>query len=713
MKKIFLPILAVFFIALSSFAQEGMWMLSQIERLELKNKGLEIEVSDIYSPDKPALYNAVVQLGGGTASFVSPEGLLLTNHHVAFNAIQRASTSEKDYLKNGFLARTRSDEIQAPGYRALVLMEVKDVTSVINESLKGISNADERDIMKDKKINEISESARNGREDINALVAEMYEGKQFILYVYRLFSDIRIVYAPPVSIGKYGGETDNWMWPRHTGDFSFLRVYCAPDGSGRPYNPDNVPYKPAVWLKPAKDDLKDGDFTFVVGFPGFTTRYRSSNSVHWNLTRNYPYSIQNFREIISLIDEITKNNEEGKLKAAGLRGGLSNALKNYEGKVSGMKKTNFLQKKYDFEREFNGWVNSDASRKSKYGDLITKEKEFYDILEKTKDKDNVLGLYQGLAGGALSSAFQLYYIKKELSKPESERQPNISERTLKRAVDNLETNYISYFEPLEKALFIRALKKASELPPGQRIQGLEFIFTGGRSIESFADDAFGRTGFSSLEYARSMYSKSISEIESSDDPFLIIAASLYPEIIEQQASYRTFGANVTSIRKIYIEALYEWKGEGLYPDANGTMRFAYGPVRGYKPADAVWYNPFTTLKGVIEKNTGEEPFNAPEELVELYNKKDFGNWVDPELKDVPVAFTHLCETTGGNSGSPIMNAKGELVGVCFDGNYEAMISDWQFDYELQRTISVDIRYVLFITEKFGKAGFILEEMGVK
>ncbi|MCE1165166.1 MAG: S46 family peptidase, partial [Bacteroidetes bacterium] len=529
----------------------------------------------------------------------------------------------------------------------------------------------------------------------------------------KVIKDIRIVYSPPLSIGNYGGETDNWMWPRHTGDFSFMRAYVAPDGTGREYNTENVPYKPVVWLKPAKDGLSEGDFTFIMGFPGQTTRYRTSNSVEWNQNKNYPFSIKNFKEIIALADEKTKNDKEGQIRVANLVKGLANAMKNYEGKVAGMKKTNFLEKRKAFEKDFMDWVNSDASRKQKYGDIFRIDDELYRKLALTKDHDNVFGILQGLGGTQLGLAINIYFIKKELEKPAAERQPGIDESTVDNLIQGMNDNYLGYYEPFDRALLERALKMASQLSPDQRIKGLEYVFQNkSGSIESFVNDAFKTSKLNDPEYAKKVCRMSLKEIENLNDPFFKMAVSMYPESEQITSDGQEFNARVQDVRKRFIDGLFEWKGAGMYPDANGTMRFTWGYIKGYKPADAVTYYCFTTLRGVVEKNTGEEPFNAPDELVKLWQNKDFGKWMDPKLNDVPVAFTHQCDITGGNSGSPVMNAKGEIIGLAFDGNYEAMIGDWQYDYEIQRTISVDIRYVLFVTEKIGKADYILKEMGV-
>jgi len=713
MKRVIMLIALSILLLVSSRAQEGMWLLSQLSRLDLQKRGLEINVSDIYSTKKPALYNAVVQIGGGTGSFVSPEGLILTVHHVAFTALQRSSSQNANYLADGFLARTRSEEIKAPGYRAQLLLEMKDVTADILASGKGIVNPAERSKKINAKIAEVTEAIEKGKDDINASIAEMYNGKQYLLSVYKVFKDIRIVYSPPLSIGKYGGEIDNWMWPRHTGDFSFLRAYVSPDGKGGEYAAENVPYRPTVWLKPAKTHLAEGSFTFVVGFPGSTTRYRDINSANWNYTVNYPFAISNFTEIIALLDAKTKDDPTGALKVASLKSGLANVLKNYEGKVAGMKKTDFIRKKRDFETAFKSWIDSEPARKAKYGDIFEGNTQLYAELAKTKERDNVFGILQGLGGTPIAVATQIYSIRKELEKPEKERQPGFSERAVKEAEDGLQYAYADYYEPVDKALMARVLSMTKALPVDQRISELDYVFADtAKPVVQFVDEAFKGSKLMELSYAQSLFGKSSTELEALNDPFITMAARVYPLSQAIQEAGRKFAANVGELRKRYIDALYEWKGSDLYPDANSTMRFSWGPVKGYRPADAVWYAPFTTLRGVVEKSTGIEPFDAPAGLVTLYDARDYGKWMDPLLKDVPVAFTHQVDITGGNSGSPVLNARGELVGVAFDGNYEGMISDWQYDAETQRGISVDIQYVLFVTEKYAKAGFILDEMGV-
>ncbi len=700
--------------ATSVFADEGMWLLSQIPSLELQKKGLKLENDAIYHPDKPSIVSAIILLGGGTSSFVSPDGLILTNHHVAFEAVQRASTKGTDYLTNGFLAGSREDEIEAPGYTAQIIVEMQDVTTEVLMAAKDIEEAVEREKAINTKIQSITDQKEAGFEDLNATVAEMYNGKQYILFVYQRFEDVRIVYMPPLGIGNYGGDIDNWMWPRHTGDFAFMRVYMSPDGRGAKYSEHNIPYKPAYWLKIAKRPLKNGDFTFSLGYPGFTTRYRTSNSVRWNLTKTYPRYVRIFGEVINLLEEVTANSPEGKIKVASLIEQLNNTKKNFVGKIEGMKKTHFLDKKLEFEQKLMSFLDQNKDLKAKYGNILSEIKAEYDLLEKDETRNNFVQRIQLFSGTLFDVANQIYGTAREREKSEDERDPNFSERDVERAVNTLQFRYMSYYEPADKAMLIKSLKDCEAGDPERVVTVWDRIIRNdARSVEDFVDQAYQKSKLADPEYAKSLFTKSSRELEALDDPFINMARNLY-EVAELVAKQnQKFGAKITDLRKQYMDALYAWQGTKLYPEANRTIRLSYGAVAGYKPRDAVWYEPFTTLTGAIEKHTGERPFDLPPEILDLAAKKDYGNWSDPLLKDVTVAFTNKLDDTGGSSGSPVLNAEGEIVGVSFDGNYESMTGDWQYDSDLQRGIAVDIRYVMFITEKLAGADFILKELGIK
>lgn len=711
MKKALCIMLAFLSVSALCIAEEGMWLLNQMKEMDLKAMGLHLTAEQIYHPQKPSITDAVIQLGGGTASFVSSNGLVLTNHHVAFEAVQRASTQGTDYLTNGFLAKSWEEEIQGPGLSAVLITEMKDVSKEVLAAAEGITDALQKDRAIRAKMQEITDKIEKNKKDITATVAEMYNGKQYILYIYKRFDDIRVVCMPPMNIGNYGGEIDNWMWPRHTADFALVRVYVSPKGEGRDFDAANVPYKPKYWLKPSNRGLNPGDMTFALGYPGFTTRYRTSNSVAWNLHHNYPNSIKTFEEIINLLNEIGKTSPEAEIKVADLSKGLSNVMKNFQGKVEGMTKTRFVEKKKAFEEELMQFIKRDPELQKTYGHVLDDIRQEYKGLETLELHDNALQNLLGLSGTLFSVAWQFYNLSKEREKPDTERDPNFSERDVKRTVERLPYQYYSYLEAADKALLRRTLHEAAALPENNRIAGLNYIQNNYQSMDDFIDKAYQTTRLADVAYAQALSEKSSAEMEKLNDPFINLAAALYVEIEDLQKRNEKFAARITELRKEYINALYAWKGSKLYPDANGTIRFTWGKIAGYSPRDAVQYAPFTTLTGVIEKDNGKEPFNMPDKLRVIHQNKNYGPYLDNNLQDVPVDFTHKVDTTGGNSGSPVLNAYGELIGILFDGNYEAMNSDWQYDDKIQRSISVDIRYVQFIMDKFMDAGFLLQEMG--
>jgi hypothetical protein len=559
----------------------------------------------------------------------------------------------------------------------------------------------------------MEKAAEEDRGDRYCYIATNYNGKQYVKYLFNKYQDVRIVFAPPGAIGNYGGDIDNWMWPRHTGDFTYLRVYQAPDGSGAQYSADNIPLKPDNYLKVADTDLKDGDLTFILGYPGRTMRYRTSYSVAWNLERTYKPLIKRFQSILAVITEMSSADQEAKLKLAGYDAALNNAMKNYQGNVDGMTSSNFVKNKRAFEAELMAFIDSKRKLKKTYGDILDKIAGQYKSIEETYAYDNALDVFGGYTLGVLYNlGSDAYDVARERAKPEGERRPEFSEKRVRDNMQQLDYAYLRFYEPFEKIMLIQALQQAAKLPEDQRISGLDFVLNDSTEIEDWVENAFAKTGLKDIDYVKDLYNKTAEEIEALNDPLIDLAVKLYDAKDRKYNTNKAWNAQIFDLRKKYIDALYAWKGQSLYPDANSTIRLTYGKVNGYSPADAIWYQPFTTLSGVVAKESGEDPFANPKQLLELAKEQDFGRWVDPELNDVPVCFLSECDITGGNSGSAVMNARGELIGLAFDGNYEAMTSDWLYNRELQRTIAVDIRYVLFITEQYAGAGFLLKEMGL-
>ncbi|MCP4219762.1 MAG: S46 family peptidase [bacterium] len=706
MKKL-CTIAALLLLSLTICAEEGMWLLNQLKELGLEKNGFEIPAEAIYSPDKPSITDAIVLLNGGTAEIISADGLMLTNHHVAFGAVQRASTKGVDYITNGFLAKTRAEEIEAPGYSARILTEQKDIT-VLFKKFGKIKDLQKREKAITDKMDKIERETEKGNKYLSARVNRMYSGKQYILSVYKKYDDVRVAFVPPAAVGNYGAEIDNFEWPRHTGDFSFMRIYMAPDGSGRKFHKENIPFKPRQWLKLGIKGLKKGDQTFIMGFPGRTTRYRSACSVKENLHHGYPLCIKHYKEVLDILKSFRKDSQVAAAKMAGAQQGLENYMKKYQGNVDNMTNTNFLQTKIEFEKELMAFLKKDPALFKKYGGILEKIKEQYEIISENRDADDFFSLSARLGGTAFRAAGSIYEIVAERAKPKKLRSPGFSEAGNKRTLKHLGYRFLSFYEPADKVLLGRMLKKAVTLfeKPAQMVKA------SGLSIEAYVDNVFKETKLKDIAFVKSLYSKTRKELDSLNDPILNLVAAVYPDLEAYNKLNDKMGAILTELRAQYIEALYAWKGSRLYPDGDRTIRFSFGRVKGYSPRDAVWNQPFTTLKGMLEKDTGTVPFNMPQGLKDIYAKRDFGRWEDQGLKDVPIAFLHMVDSTNGSSGSPVMNAAGELVGILFDGNYESIAADWQFDNSTTRSISVDIRYVLLITEKLAGASHIMKELGL-
>jgi hypothetical protein len=700
-----------------AIADEGMWTMDQIDKLDLEKKGLKIPLEEVYNSDGNSLFDAIVRLGGGTSEFVSPNGLILTNHHVAYGAVQRASTQGTDYLTNGFLANSFEEEIQAPGTSAMKVEEIRDVTDEVLAAGKKIKNLVKRQKAIDTKIQAITDAIEDGKEDVTARIAAMYEGQQYLLYIYKRFDDVRIVYMPPLAIGNYGADIDNWMWPRHTGDFAFARVYVSPDGVGRKYDEDNVPYHPKKWLKISTRDLDDGDFTMIMGFPGRTSRYRTSHSVKYNRNLYYPDWLARAGDVINILEKAGEDSPEAKMAVAGQRKGIANYQKKYGGTVASIDRYEFLKNTIENEKKFLEFVKSDRKLKKKYGKVLDDIGALYSDQIANKKHDDIVHYfsgYWGFIGTIPRVANYLYYVAKEREKSDADRDPNFSEKDVERNAERLHYRYMGFYEPVQKELLKYFLEKSTKLSVNSRVKGIdELLVKNNMTPTEFVDFAFENTKLSDVDYAKSLLTLSSDEVEKLNDPLIDLAIAMYPENEALRKRGEKFSANITELRKKYMEALRLMSDEAVYPDANSSFRFTYGDVEGYKPRDAVQYAPFTTLGGAIEKDTGERPFDMPAKLKELYKTRDYGNWADPDLDDMPIAFLHTTDITNGNSGSPVLNAYGEMIGIAFDGNLEAMLSDWKFDPAIQRTISVDIRYVMFVTEKYAGADYLLEEMGVK
>src|SRR5687768_12504811 len=716
-------VLFLSFSQLPALGDEGMFLPDTITRLPIKKlnqRGLKIPLTDIYNPNGLSIKDAIVIVGGGTGEFVSPEGLLLTNHHVAFDALVNASDQTKDYATKGYAARNRAEELPATGYTVSITQEIKNVTS---EVLNGISDTPgpERTAALQAKIRSVQGAATRPADGIAAQVSQLNEGLTYYLFTYLVLRDVRIVYAPPKAIGFFGGDPDNFEWPRHCGDFTFMRAYVAPDGKPATYSASNVPFKPKKFLPLSMGGINDGEFMMVMGYPGSTRRYRESYSVAYNQDVAIPFAVDIFRKQIEVLENAGKNDSALRMKLQSTIFDIANTLKNEEGSVLAMRRADIVGQKRTQEAAFTRWLESDPARKNKYGEILPSLSKAYQELNTNASRDLLVAqLLQ--ASDLLSIAFSAQGIAVAKEKPGAESGPAMA-TALARARDRAVAAVADRNLSVEREILTYLLAKAAELPAGQKIEAIEKRFGSlqgdarRRAEEDFARSIVDSKKFSTAETVAGLFDLSSTQLRELREPFVDFSSELAPLLVQQQTRAQAFNAVVGRWRPLMMQGMNEMRAASgstnvPYPDANRTLRFSYGEVKGYVPHDAAIYLPFTTLTGVIEKDTGREPFDVPEKLKQLFRTRDFGPYATAD-GTVPVNFISTADIIGGNSGSPIMNGRGEQVGIIFDGNYEGLGNDFFYNEAKGRAIAVDIRYVLFLTEKFGGAGYIFKELDIR
>ncbi|NND95235.1 MAG: S46 family peptidase [Flavobacteriales bacterium] len=692
-------------------AHEGMWMMNMLKKIneaEMQGLGLELSADDIYNINKSSVKDAIGRMNYGmcTVEMISGQGLTLTNHHCAFDAIQSHSSVNNDYLTDGFWAKTLADELPIEGMVISFLVRIDDVTERVTSQLASDMTEDERAA----KIREISGMLSKEMTEGTAYeidVKSFFGGNEFYAFTYNTYTDVRLVGAPPSSIGKFGGDTDNWMWPRHTGDFSMLRVYADKEGNPAPYSVDNVPHKPKHFLPVSLDGVEEDDFTMILGYPGSTDRYLSSYGVEQALDIEQPARVKIRGEKLRLMKEDMDADPAIRIKYASKYAGVSNYWKYFQGQQRGLKKLKVYDKKKQLENDFTEWVKADPDRTKMYGEAIPSLEKGYAGLENFKLAQTYLteaafepNLYlmayrSGQLAGALESADQ-----------------EAIDAAVSALKDRAEGAYKDYNLPTDKKLTQRMMEMYSEAISPQFQP--EFMLKAGGSKANWA------------KVIDKMYAKSIFASEASLNKFL--ASPDLKKLQKDPAKmamdqflgiYRgkigggsaEFNSMIDKGYRLMIAGLREMNPEkSYYPNANSTMRLTYGVVGDYIPADGMRYDFVTTTNGILEKEdpTNDE-FIVPSHLKELVEKRQFGEYAD-ENGDMIVCFISNNDITGGNSGSPVLNGRGELIGLAFDGNWEAMSGDIAFEPELQRTISVDIRYVLFIIDKYAGAKRLIEEM---
>ncbi len=692
-------------------ADDGMWLPHQMADLNLKEAGLELDPSDLYRTDGTGIMSAIVYLGGGTGEFVSKDGLILTNHHVAYRAIQTSSTPAKDYLENGFIAWERSEEIPAPGYYADVLLSYEDVTEEVLESLDLNLTGAEKYKAIQRIMNSMASRVEADGPDLVCKVVPMYSGNMYYLFRYKRIKDIRMVYAPPKDLGNFGGDIDNWMWPRHTCDFTFLRAYVSPENTGIEYDPDNIPYKPHAVLKISLEGLKDGDFTFVMGYPGRTYRNFTTAELQ-NDIKKMKSNLRLRSEIIDFLEKAGSKSKAVEIKYASKLRSLNNGLKNYLAKLEWFQKSDVVAQKQLQEKKLTSWIGSDAGRAEKYKDVLENVSAITARIAAFDQGKEILEefVHRNYGPALLYQAYMIGKNGSEMNKPDIDRESLFQMRNrsiLRSRVMIAEQGYDLETDEQYFIFTIRRLIKNGQLP-----DVLQSVFpdTTVGSIANAIHEMYRSTGLTDSGYRLKLLDANLDELADMEDPLLRLGVSIVESLASGNETEHALTQDQEDARATYKSALLEMHRGAIAPDANGTLRFTYGPVKGYQPRDAVLFLPFTTLNGVIEKDTGVFPFYVPAKLKSIYKEKKFGRYEDPDHGDVVTCFLNTTNVTGGNSGSPTLNTRGEQVGIIFDMTYESVTGDYFVISELQRTISVDIRYVLFITEMFSGAGHIIDEI---
>nr|WP_298153748.1 S46 family peptidase [uncultured Pseudoxanthomonas sp.] len=700
----------------AALAGEGMWVPQQLPEIAgpLKKAGLKLspqQISDLTGDPM----GAVVALGGCTASFVSPNGLVVTNHHCAYGAIQLNSTAENNLIKNGFNAPTTGDEVSAgPNARVFVLDEITDVTK---DAKAAIASAGDDALGRTKALEAFEKKLIADCEAEAGFRCRLYSfsgGNTYRLFKNLEIKDVRLAYAPPGSVGKFGGDIDNWMWPRHTGDFAFYRAYVGKDGKPAAFSKDNVPYQPKHWLKFADQPLGAGDFVMVAGYPGSTNRYalvaEFDNTAQWT----YPTIARHYKNQIAMVEAAGKQNADIQVKYAATMAGWNNTSKNYDGQLEGFKRIDAAGQKRREEAAVLGWLKGQGAQGQPALDAHAKLLDLLEQSKTTRDRDLTLALFNNTA--MLGAATQLYRLSIEREKPNAERESGYQDRDLPAIEGGLKQLERRYVAAMDRQLQEYWLNEYIRLPAAQRVAAID-AWLGGNDAAAVkrALDRLAGTRLGSTEERLKWFAADRKAFEASSDPAIQYAVAVMPTLLKLEQERKTRAGENLAARPVYLQALADYKksqGEFVYPDANLSLRITFGNVMGYAPKDGVEYTPFTTLEGVVAKETGQDPFDSPKALLDAVAARRYGGLEDKRIGSVPVNYLSDLDITGGNSGSPVLDAHGKLVGLAFDGNWESVSSNWVFDPKMTRMIAVDGRYLRWIMQEVYPAPQLLKEMNV-
>ncbi len=692
---------------------EGMFPLSELHRAGLKKAGLKISEKDIYNPGNVGLVDALVQVSGCTGSFVSNKGLIITNHHCAFSAVQLASTAINNYLKNGFVAQSQEQEIEAKGLKIRITDSYEDVSNKILNAVANISDPVERINTIKRKQEELVRQAEKEDPTIKAEVSEMFIGKSYVLFRYKTIEDVRLVYIPRQNIGEFGGETDNWVWPRHTGDYSFLRAYVGKDGKSAPYSKDNVPYQPKKHLKVNPNGVKENDFTFILGYPGRTFRHRPAQYIRYQQEYLLPYVSNLYDFQNRQMEEAGKDNTDVALSLATRIKRNANVLKNYRGKLKGLRGIDLLSTKKQEDEALAAFISSKPELKDKYGNLLSDIDAYYQVSDQDALKELwINNIYSSTS--LLRVARDLNAFKAALA---NERSPQSTKQLFEYNIESFKKNikdiYASYNKQADQRIFGKMLEDAAAFQGKNQIASIHKLQLNPQMANNYATQAIDESKLADQNYILNSVLADANTLLQFNDKLLDVQNELDKDITTFAAEQKRREGVLNKLMGDYVAVKEIFQAKNFIPDANSTLRLTYGHIKGYSPADATYMKPFTTIEGIIQKgNLGLPEFDYPQEIKTAYLNKNFGPYLMKDLGSVPVNMLYDMDTTGGNSGSPIMNANGELIGVNFDRAYDATINDFAWNESYSRSIGVDIRYVLWVADKIDNAHFILKEMGV-
>lgn len=716
LRLVFLAFMASSLLSIKTVkADEGMWLPMLVERLnyvDMQKMGLHLSAEELYSINHSSMKDAIIQFGNGcTGEIISSQGLILTNHHCGYGKIQEHSTINHDYLTDGFWARSFDQELANPGFFVKFLVRVEDVSARVLKNIDSKTTEEERARIIRAEIAKITNEATKGT-SYDASVKPFFNGNEYYLFVMQTYSDIRLVGAPPSSIGKFGGDTDNWMWPRHTGDFSLFRIYTSPDGKPAPYSKENVPMKEARHLPISLNGVKKDDFAMVLGYPGRTDRYLTSYGINYNLKLMYPTRIEIRRKKLDIMQEAMDVNPAVRIQYASKYAGVSNYWKNFIGMSRGLVRLNVATTKKELENKFANWVKQYPSREELYANALPDIEKAYALMSKYAIEQYTFS--EAIASGSevLSLSISFQSLNQELVKDTIDREK------VGKIVEAIQTKIASMFKdlnlPTDKKMFAEMMK-IYQTKVSNELQPAYFVAVSAKFKNDYykmADAYFAKTMFADSAKLSAFLKNPNTKILAKD-PMFMLGKAFYDNAIKMQDATKPAAEMLAKGNRLFLDGIRKMEADKKFaPDANSTMRLTYGKVLDYYPADAVHYNYFTTLEGIIEKeNPNSHEFTVPAKLKELYKAKDYGIYGEGGV--MKVAFLTNTDITGGNSGSPVINGDGELIGLAFDGNWEAMSGDIAFEPDLQRTISVDIRYVLFIIDKFAGAHNLIDEMTLK